>query len=95
MHCDCGEQYEPKKQSNDRGRRLGAKKGFLKQVWPVGSRISDGIARLWMWCCVLCGWMSAVAGQEVRAVKRHNADAGPTEWERGEGENGLHNSKLE
>lgn len=43
-------------------------------------------------CCVC---ENAIAGGEVRAVKRHNADADPTEWERGEEENGLHNSKLE
>lgn len=41
------------------------------------------------------GCRYAVARQGVKAVKGHNAGASPTEWERGEGENGLHNRKLE
>lgn len=41
-----------------------------------------------------CGRYAAAA-QEVKALKGHNSDASPTEWERGEGENGLHNRKPE
>lgn len=72
-----------------------AEEAFEKQMWAVGLRSSDRIARLWLWCCVVSMGRYAVAGQEIRAVKRHNAGASPTEWERGEEENGLHNRKLE
>lgn len=71
----------------------GANEVFLKQVRSARWRIADGIdgmARSWVWCCASM-WVSG----KLKAVKRHDADASPTEWEEGVGVNGLHNSNLE
>lgn len=69
--------------------------GLVKQVWATGWWIEDGIASSWSLCCAGgVGACMQLLRKVLKAVKRHNADASPTEWERGEEEKDLHNSKL-